>query len=243
MQDITGDGGVLKKEIRAGNTKHTEKPKSGDTVDVHYVGTLADTGTEFDSSREYEGQKPLRFTIGSSAVVAGFDAAVKTMTIGELSRFEIRSDWAYGEKGAPSSSRLSPDIKPGQTIVFELELMQILGTGAAASAGDDDAVSRVQSDLKRLALLREERAERVAERVAREEAKKAAEKAVAEAKLVAEKEAQKVMAAAAASSGGGLDRKAVKKMNPKALKAELKKRGLSIQGNKKVLQARLLETL
>ena len=51
------------------------------------------------------------------------------------------------------------------------------------------------------------------------------------------------MAAAAASSGGGLDRKAVKKMNPKALKAELKKRGLSIQGNKKVLQARLLETL
>ena len=236
MQDITGDGGVLKKEIRGGSTEHTTKPKSGDTVDVHYVGTLAETGKEFDSSREYEGQKPLRFTIGSSAVVSGFDAAVRTMAIGELARFEIRADWAYGDKGAPSSSALAPDIKPGQTIVFELELIQILGSGAAASAGDDDAVSRVQNDLQRLALLREERAAVAAERVAMVEAKLAAEKAVAEAEAAAK-------VAATASSESDLDRKTVKKMNPKALKAELKKRGLPIQGNKKVLQTRLLDNL
>ena len=75
------------------------------------------------------------------------------------------------------------------------------------------------------------------------------EKAKAEKKAAAEKAKHEAAAAAATtaaaskSSAGGLDRKAIKKMNPKSLKLELKKRGLSIQGNKKVLQARLLETL
>lgn len=229
----------MKKEIRAGATEYDTKPKAGDTVDVHYVGTIADSGKEFDSSRDYEGQKPLRFIIGSSAVVIGFDAAVKTMLVGELSRFEIRADWAYGDRGAPSSSSLAPDIEPGQTIVFELELMQILGSDVlvAASGGEEESVSRVRNDLERLALLREERAKAVVERAAIEKAKaeKEAEKAKAE--------AMAKDSAAAASADGALDRKAVKKMNPKALKAELKKRGLSIQGNKKVLQARLLGAL
>ena len=112
----------------------------------------------------------------------------------------------------------------------------LLRSGAAASAGDDDAVSRVQNDLQRLALLREERAAVAAERVAMVEAKLAAEKAVAEAEAAAK-------VAATASSESDLDRKTVKKMNPKALKAELKKRGLPIQGNKKVLQTRLLDNL
>ena len=53
--------------------------KSGDTVRIHYTGTLTD-GTEFDSSA---GRDPLEFALGSGQVIAGFDSAVDGMTVGE----------------------------------------------------------------------------------------------------------------------------------------------------------------
>jgi FKBP-type peptidyl-prolyl cis-trans isomerase len=160
------------------------------------------------------------------------------MVVGEVSRFEIRADYAYGDKGAPSSSTLAPDIKPGQAIVFELELMQIVGSDSSVAAEETNESTRRTLDLERLALLRQERAKALAER----EALKAKTAEAAEAKAKAE-ELAKQTGAAVASSGGGLDKKTVKKMNPKALKVQLKKLGLSIQGNKKTLQARLLATL
>merc|ERR1712150_235201 len=110
--------------------------------------------------------------------------------------------------------------------------------GGGTGVVEDGEVSRVSKDLERLALLREERDRATAERMMKEKAKAEAKAAAEKAKMDAKSDK-----AASASSGGELDRKAVKKMNPKALKVELKKRGLSIQGNKKALQARLLETL
>ena len=53
--------------------------KSGDTVKIHYTGTL-DDGTEFDSSA---GREPLEFSLGSGQVIAGFDNAVDGMTVGD----------------------------------------------------------------------------------------------------------------------------------------------------------------
>ena len=67
--------------------------KSGDTVKVHYTGTLSD-GTQFDSSR---GRDPLEFTIGSGQLISGFDSAVDGMTLGETKTVIIPSDQAYGE--------------------------------------------------------------------------------------------------------------------------------------------------
>ncbi|MEM6327945.1 MAG: peptidylprolyl isomerase [Bacteroidota bacterium] len=66
---------------------------SGDTVRVHYTGTLSD-GTRFDSS---EGREPLQFTLGSGQVVPGFDAAVAGMTIGETKTVTLPAAQAYGE--------------------------------------------------------------------------------------------------------------------------------------------------
>ncbi|MGZ8376814.1 MAG: FKBP-type peptidyl-prolyl cis-trans isomerase [Gemmatirosa sp.] len=66
--------------------------KQGDTVRIHYTGTLHD-GTEFDTSRERE---PLAFTIGSGAVIPGFDAAVTGMTVGESKTVTIPAEQAYG---------------------------------------------------------------------------------------------------------------------------------------------------
>lgn len=67
--------------------------KHGDTVKIHYRGTL-DDGTPFDST---EGHEPLEFTIGAGGIIPGFEAAVTGMTIGEQKTVTIPPDQAYGE--------------------------------------------------------------------------------------------------------------------------------------------------
>ncbi|MFK4766160.1 peptidylprolyl isomerase [Desulfobaculum sp. SPO524] len=67
--------------------------KSGDTVRIHYTGTLAD-GSEFDSSRDRE---PLEFTLGAGAVIPGFDTAVGGMQPGESKSVTIPCAEAYGD--------------------------------------------------------------------------------------------------------------------------------------------------
>lgn len=71
-----------------------QQVKNGDTVKVHYHGTLAD-GTTFDSS---EGREPLEFEVGSGSVIAGFDSGVTGMTVGEKKTINIAVDEAYGQK-------------------------------------------------------------------------------------------------------------------------------------------------
>jgi peptidylprolyl isomerase len=65
----------------------------GQTVMVHYTGTL-DDGTQFDSSRQRE---PLQFTIGGGQVIPGFDAAARSLEIGESVTVRLEAKDAYGE--------------------------------------------------------------------------------------------------------------------------------------------------
>jgi len=87
--------------------------KSGDTVKIHYTGTL-DDGTQFDSSA---GREPLEFSLGSGQVIAGFDNAVDGMSVGDSKTVTIPPAEAYGERHdqlvqqVPSSS-LPDDMKP-----------------------------------------------------------------------------------------------------------------------------------
>ena len=67
--------------------------KAGDSVRIHYTGTLND-GTTFDSSRERE---PLEFTIGSGQIISGLDAVMPGMTVGETKTVTIPCDEAYGQ--------------------------------------------------------------------------------------------------------------------------------------------------
>ena len=69
------------------------KAKSGDTVKVHYTGTLED-GTLFDSSRERE---PLEFTIGGKQVIPGFENGVVGLEEGEKTSIKIPPSEGYGE--------------------------------------------------------------------------------------------------------------------------------------------------
>lgn len=66
--------------------------KAGDTVRIHYTGTLSD-GTVFDSS---EGKAPLEFTVGTGQIIPGLDSAMHGMAVGEAKTVEVPAAEAYG---------------------------------------------------------------------------------------------------------------------------------------------------
>ncbi len=66
--------------------------KSGDTVRIHYTGTLLD-GTTFDSS---EGRDPLEFQVGSGQIIPGLDTAIPGMTVGDKKEVKVAAVDAYG---------------------------------------------------------------------------------------------------------------------------------------------------
>lgn len=87
--------------------------KTGDTVKVHYTGTLADN-TEFDSSRDGE---PLEFTIGQNMVIPGFENGVVGMETGESKKVAIPAEDAYG----PYNTELVA-VVPRSQVPPELEI-------------------------------------------------------------------------------------------------------------------------
>jgi len=89
-------------------------PSIDDTVTVHYAGTLID-GTEFDSS--IARGEPASFPL--KGVIPGWTEGLQLMNVGSKFRFVIPSDLAYGDRGA------GQNIGPGETLVFEVELLEI----------------------------------------------------------------------------------------------------------------------
>ncbi|MEO8136036.1 MAG: FKBP-type peptidyl-prolyl cis-trans isomerase [Betaproteobacteria bacterium] len=104
--------GAIVKEMKAGSGP---MPKSSDTVKVHYHGTLLD-GTVFDSSVQ-RGQ-PASFPL--TGVIKCWTEGVQEIKVGGKSRLVCPADIAYGDRGSP------PKIKPGATLVFEVELLEIV---------------------------------------------------------------------------------------------------------------------
>ncbi len=84
--------------------------KSGDTVRIHYTGTL-DDGTQFDSSA---GRDPLEFALGGGQVIPGFDNAVDGMTVGDSKTVTIPPEEAYGERHEQLVQQVSRDALPDE---------------------------------------------------------------------------------------------------------------------------------
>jgi len=104
--------GLVYSEIKPGTG---DSPKATDTVKVHYQGTLTD-GTVFDSS--IKRGEPATFPL--NGVIKCWTEGLQKMKVGGKSRLVCPSDIAYGDRGSP------PTIKPGATLVFEVELLEIV---------------------------------------------------------------------------------------------------------------------
>ena len=92
--------------------------KVGDTVKVHYTGKLMN-GTKFDSSLDRG--DPFQFTLGQGMVIKGWDEGVVGMKKGGKRKLTIPADKAYGPSGSP------PKIPPNSALVFDIELVEIVG--------------------------------------------------------------------------------------------------------------------
>jgi FKBP-type peptidyl-prolyl cis-trans isomerase len=104
---------VTIKDVVVGKGKEA---KTGDTVSVHYVGTLTD-GKEFDSSKKH-GQ-PFDFQLGAGRVIKGWDQGVVGMKVGGKRKLTIPPELGYGPRGVPGA------IPPSATLVFDIELLAI----------------------------------------------------------------------------------------------------------------------
>jgi peptidylprolyl isomerase len=90
-------------------------PKQGQTVVVHYIGTLPD-GTKFDSSRDRK--QPFSFVLGAGKVIRGWDEAIAAMKVGTRAIITIPPAMGYGAHGAGNV------IPPNATLIFDVELLE-----------------------------------------------------------------------------------------------------------------------
>ena len=118
-----GGTGVGAEVATASGLKYTDQvvgtgatPQRGQTVTVHYTGTLED-GKKFDSSLDRG--KPADFRIGVGAVIKGWDEGLMSMKVGGKRRLVIPSKLGYGPQGRP------PDIPGNATLIFDIELLGV----------------------------------------------------------------------------------------------------------------------
>ena len=104
--------GLIYKETKAGAG---DSPKSTDTMKVHYTGKLTD-GTVFDSS--VQRGEPATFPL--NGVIPCWTEGLQLMKVGGKSKLVCPANLAYGDRGSP------PRIKPGSTLTFEVELLEIV---------------------------------------------------------------------------------------------------------------------
>jgi peptidylprolyl isomerase len=92
--------------------------KSGDMVEMQYVGVSWSTGEQFDAS--WDSGQPFSFELGSGGVIAGWDQGIVGMKPGGRRLLIIPPELGYGETGAGGA------IGPNETLVFVVDLVRIL---------------------------------------------------------------------------------------------------------------------
>jgi FKBP-type peptidyl-prolyl cis-trans isomerase 2 len=113
--------------------------KRGDTVHVHYKGSL-DDGSVFDSS---EGGDPISFTLGGGEVIAGFENAIEGMSPGERKTSRMEPGDAYGERREELVFTVGKDQMPDGA---EIEVGDMLRVGFPDGSSSDVHVSGVEND-------------------------------------------------------------------------------------------------
>ena len=111
-QNSPNSGNVQKSVSTPGDGQNF--PRAGQTVTVHYSGYLTN-GKKFDSS--VDRREPFSFRLGMGQVIKGWDIGVASMSLGEVARLTIPSDYGYGMRGAP------PTIPGNATLIFDVQLI------------------------------------------------------------------------------------------------------------------------
>jgi len=116
--------------------------KQGDTVKVHYKGTL-DDGTVFDSSYERD---PLTFTLGDGQIIPGFETAVEGMKEGDSKQVVVSSQEAYGDRNEENMiqverSNLPDDIEPELGMMLQMKTQDEQVVYVTISEMDENAVT------------------------------------------------------------------------------------------------------
>jgi peptidylprolyl isomerase len=110
---VTTPSGLKYVDIKQGDGA---TPQKGQTVVVHYTGTLED-GTKFDSSRDRS--RPFSFKLGVGQVIQGWDEGIASMKVGGRRQLIIPADLGYGPRGAGGV------IPPNATLIFDVELLKV----------------------------------------------------------------------------------------------------------------------
>ncbi|XP_067685280.1 inactive peptidyl-prolyl cis-trans isomerase FKBP6-like [Haliotis asinina] len=134
MLDVTGDGGVMKKILTPGVGSEIDPDA---LVRVHYNAYLEDAIEPFDSSRLRKTIK--KFRLNKGEVFTGFNVAVSSMKKGELSRFLIKPEYAFGAMGCP------PRIPADATLMYEIQLLSFV-----EKEGVDDYYSMTDEERRQL---------------------------------------------------------------------------------------------
>ncbi|KAL6463385.1 hypothetical protein MHYP_G00277760 [Metynnis hypsauchen] len=134
MQDILGNGGILKEVICAGDGPPVPRDAS---VSVHYSGFLEYSDRPFDSTTHLKFPKMVK--LGKDVTLCGLELGLLSMRKGEFSRFLFLPDYAFGEMGCP------PLIPPAATVLYEVQVLEFLDTAQvdeffAMSPGEQNSV-------------------------------------------------------------------------------------------------------
>ncbi|KAM9339025.1 inactive peptidyl-prolyl cis-trans isomerase FKBP6 [Symphorus nematophorus] len=118
MNDVLGDGGILKEVVQAGEGPPVPQNAS---VLVHYSGFLeySDRPFETTTNKKY----PRMMKLGRDLTLAGLELGLLTMQRGEFSRFLFQPEYAYGDMGCP------PFIPPGAMVLYEVQIIDYLDSG------------------------------------------------------------------------------------------------------------------
>uniref|UniRef100_A0A8C2DGD1 peptidylprolyl isomerase n=1 Tax=Cyprinus carpio TaxID=7962 RepID=A0A8C2DGD1_CYPCA len=115
MQDILGDGGILKEVVHAGEGPPVPKHAS---VSIHFSGFLEYSDTPFETTSHLK--YPRMMKLGRDVTLYGLELGLLTMKKGEFSRFLFKPKYAYGDLGCP------PHIPPLATVLYEVQVLDFL---------------------------------------------------------------------------------------------------------------------
>ena len=110
-------------------------PSEGQSLTVHYTGTLAADGSEFDSSRAKG--VPFTFVLGAGKVIKGWELGLASMSLGQRSRLAISAEAGYGKSGCEDRANASGSgvIPPHADLIFDVELLDIDDRRGVATEG------------------------------------------------------------------------------------------------------------